>query len=51
MGTATYTNFNGVVVSENRSGLPHDYLHDPLGNTIALLAANQAITDTWTHWP
>jgi RHS repeat-associated protein len=28
-----------------------DYLPDPLGNTIALLDTDHAVTDTWSYWP
>ena len=46
-----YTVMNGQVVSENRGGVKHDYLSDPLGNTTALLDNTGAKTDTFTYFP
>jgi RHS repeat-associated protein len=49
--TVTYTNFNGMIVHENRNGVQRDYMPDPLGSTAALLDENGAMTDTFTYWP
>lgn len=49
--TVTYSNFNGRVVSEARSGTNLDYVRDTLGSTAALADATQALSDTWQYWP
>src|SRR5579862_8924767 len=49
--SVVYTVWDGQIVSENRGGVERDYVPDPLGNTIALVDSNHAITDTWTYWP
>lgn len=51
MGVANYTVIDGELVSENRDGVEHDYVPDPLGSTVALLDNTQAQTDTFTYWP
>jgi hypothetical protein len=49
--SVSYTTINGEIVSENRNGVPSDYIPDALGSTIALLSDTHQITDTWTYWP
>jgi hypothetical protein len=49
--SVSYTTINGEIVSENRNGVPSDYIPDALGSTIALLSSQHQITDTWTYWP
>lgn len=51
MGVVNYTVFDGEIVSENRDGVEHDYVPDPLGSTVALLDNTQAQTDTFSYWP
>ena len=47
--TVTYTNFGGRVVAENRNGVKRGYVHDPQGNTTALVDEDGQITDTWEY--
>jgi RHS repeat-associated protein len=49
--SVSYTTINGEIVSENRNGVPSDYIPDALGSTIALLSDTHQITDSWTYWP
>jgi len=49
--SVAYTTINGQIVSENRNGVPSDYIPDALGSTIALLSDTHQITDSWTYWP
>jgi RHS repeat-associated protein len=51
MPTTTYAVFDGEIISENRAGVQHDYVSDPLGNTIALLDNTQTQTDQWAYFP
>lgn len=49
--TATFTNFGGRILKENRGGTKRGYVPDPLGSTAALVDSSGAITDTWEYWP
>src|SRR5580658_171656 len=51
MPVTRYTTFDGVIVSENRGGVLHDYVPSPLGNTLALLDNTQTQTDQWSYMP
>src|SRR5580658_2558693 len=51
MPTTRYSVFDGEIVSESRNGVLHDYVSDPLGNTIALLDNTQTQTDEWAYFP
>ena len=51
MPTTRYTVFDGEIVSESRAGVLHDYVSDPLGNTVALLDDTQTQTDQWAYFP
>jgi hypothetical protein len=46
-----YTVVNGVVRSENRSGVERTYSLDPLGNTRALYDTTATRTDTFEYFP
>lgn len=41
MGTIAYTDLYGATLTENRDGVTRGYVHDPPGNTLALLDTNQ----------
>lgn len=49
--SVVYSNFCGMVVSENRGGVVSDYVHDTLGNTIGLMDSAGTMTDRWEYWP
>ena len=51
MPTTRYSVFDGEIVSESRAGVLHDYVSDPLGNTVALLDNTQTQTDQWAYFP
>src|SRR5580692_7372920 len=49
--SVVYSNFCGMVVSENRGGAVSDYVQDTLGSTIGLMDSAGALTDRWEYWP
>lgn len=51
MPVTTYTVIEGEVVSQNQNGTIHDFLPDPLGNTLALIAADESIEFDWDYFP
>jgi RHS repeat-associated protein len=51
MPTTTYTTFQGEILSDTQAGTVRDYVPDPLGSTVALLAASQSTTDSFSYWP
>ena len=48
---ARYTVLDGEILAQERSGVKHDYVPDPLGSVIALYDTNQTKTDTFSYWP
>lgn len=51
MPVTTYATVAGSVLMENRAGTVREYLHDPLGSTIALLDSSNTKTHTASYWP
>jgi RHS repeat-associated protein len=51
MPVTTYATVAGRVLMENRAGTVREYLHDPLGSTIALLDSSNTKTHTASYWP
>ncbi|MCB8933075.1 MAG: hypothetical protein M9921_14390 [Fimbriimonadaceae bacterium] len=45
-----YTNINGQIVAEKRSGTRKFYSSDALGSTVALYSGLTK-TDSFTYWP
>ena len=48
---ARYTVLDGEILAQERSGVKHDYVPDPLGSIVALYDTNQTKTDTFSYWP
>ena len=49
--SVVYSNFCGMIVSETRGGVSHDYIPDTLGSTMALIDENGDVSDTFEYWP
>lgn len=51
MSTVRYTNIEGQIVAEKRSGVRRGYIPDATWSTTALVASNAAISDSICYWP
>lgn len=49
--SARYTVIDGEVVAQERSGVRHQLVPDPLGSTVALYDDSGTKTDTFSYWP
>ena len=49
--SARYTVINGEVIAQERSGVRHQLVPDPLGSTIALYDDSGTKTDSFQYWP
>jgi RHS repeat-associated protein len=49
--SARYTVIDGEVVAQERGGVRHQLVPDPLGSTVALYDGNGTKTDTFGYWP
>jgi RHS repeat-associated protein len=51
MGTVRYTIIDGEVIAQERDGVRHQLVPDPLGSTVALYDSAGTKTDTFSYWP
>ena len=49
--SARYTVIDGEVVAQERGGVRHQLVPDPLGSTVALYDDSGTKTDTFSYWP
>ena len=49
--SARYTVIDGEVIAQERGGVRHQLVPDPVGSTIALYDDSGNKTDTFSYWP